>query len=257
MHTHSVDVPDQYAVLYRTALEQAAQAGEAIMANVLVAARQSLTEQAAQLRGLAERKHVELALKLLDSNAQGLSERYPQTLTLLAFKQVAERAGQAAGNEAEVRQTLHFDQLELMDSDQVHERVALARSQQSAMLAADAALTELDTYICATLGMKAVQPARNPLRPEVFFRALQRLLAQTQVPSLVQIDWLQHMSGALGKELSVLYKTLSRQLHSEGVSAAGYAVVHPQEGAGPMVASSSELAQDRHETVLRWTACAG
>lgn len=236
MHTHAVAVPDQYMVLYQSALEQAAQAGKAIMANVLVVARQSLTERATQLRGLAEREHVELALKLLDINAQGLSERYPQALTL-AFKQVAERerAGPAAGNEAEVRQTLHFDQLELMDSDQVHERVALA---------------ELDTYICATLGMKAVQPERNPLRPEVFVRALRSLLAQTQVPSLVQIDWLQHMSGALGKELSVLYKTLSRQLHSEGVSAAGYAVVHPQDGAGPKVASSSELAQDRHKTVL-------
>ena len=249
MHMHAVDVPDQYMVLYRSAVEQAAQAGKAIMANVLVVARQSLTERATQLRGLAERAHIELALKLLDSNAQWLNERYPQALTL-AFKQAFERAGLEAGNEAEIRQTLHFDQLERMDSDQVHERVALARSQQSAMLSAEAALAELDTYICATLGMKAVQPERNPVRPEIFVRALQSLLAQTHVPSLVQTDWLQHMSSALGKELSVLYQTLSRQLHSEGVSAARYAVVRPQEDVEQKVATSNELAQDRHQTVL-------
>jgi hypothetical protein len=253
---------DQYAVLYRAALEQAAQAGESIMAKVLAAARQSLKDHATQMRGFAERDHFELTLKLLDSNARMLCERYPQALTT-AFKQTLPVVGDGVAALA----SLHFEQLELMDSAQVHERVELARAQQSAMLAADAALAELNTYICATLGMKAVQPERNPLRPELYVRALQSLLAQTQVPSRVQMDWLQHMSSALGKELSVFYETLSRQLHSEGVTAAGYAVVRTHDGTGPTVGSRAEqvarasspasaphrlgeLARERDDTVL-------
>lgn len=246
MSTPSVDLPDQYAVLFQTTLERAAQAGESIMAKVLAAARQSLKDRAMQARLQAERDHLELALKMLDNNASALSEQFPQALAT-AFKQTAQEAAEGSGKSAVALQSLRLDQLELMDAAQVQESVELARAQQSIMLAADAALAEFNTYICATLGMTAVQPECNPLRPEVYIRALKSLLAQTQVPSLVQIDWLQHMSGALGKELSLLYKTLSRQLHSEGVSAAGYVVVRTHENAGRLVPGTEH---DRDQTVL-------
>lgn len=262
MCEHAIDILDQYAVLYGATLEQAAQAGESIMATVLAVARQSLKDRATKARGLTERDHLELALKLLDSNSRALCERYPQTLTI-AFRQAPSLGGEGAV----AFSSLHFDQLELMDSAQVQESVELARAQQSAMLAAEAALAELNTYICATLGMKAVQPERNPLRPEVFVRALQSLLAQTQVTSLVRMDWLQHMSPALGKELSVLYSTLSLQLQDKGVKAAGYAVVRTHEGASrpgadsvqpssrasspaPAARQRAQIMRDREETVL-------
>lgn len=227
MSTHSVEVSDQYAAFYQASLKQAAQAGDVIMGKVLAAARVSLKDKVSQARGFMDRDRFELSLKLLDSHTRALCEGYSRALTL-AFKQVSPAKAQAS----EVLHGLHFDQLELMDSAQVHESVELARSQQSVMLAADASLSELNTYICATLGMQAVHPERNPIRPEIFVRALQNLLEQTQVPTLVRLDWLQHMSSALGGELSILFKTLSRQLHSEGVSPAGYAVIRAHDGAG-------------------------
>lgn len=234
MSKHFIDVPDHYAALYRAALKQAALAGESIMGKVLVVARAELKECFAQARGFMDRDRFELSLKLLDSHTRSLCEGYPQALTN-AFKQTL-----PDGVDGTVAlQSLRFDQLELMDSAQVQESVEFARSQQSVSLASEAELSELNTYICAALGMSAVHPESNPIRPEVFVRALQNLLAQTQVPSLVRLDWLQHMSRALGGELSALYKTLSRQLHGEGVLPAGYVVVRNHEGSGRSVEASA------------------
>lgn len=237
MSTHAAGRADQYAVFYQATLEEAVQAGEPIMGKVLAAARLSLKDRAKQARGLVERDQAELALKLLDGNTRILCQRYPLALET-AFKQTAPEGGVGAAASA----SLHFDQLELMDSAQVHESVVLARAQQSAMLVADAALAELNTYICATLGLKAVQPERNPLRPEVFIQALQSVLEQAQVPSSVRMDWLQHMSAALGKELSMLYETLSRRLQQRGVAAAGYAVVRTHGGNTRAAAGASAAA---------------
>ena len=239
MRTPPAEIVDQHAALYRATLEQAAQAGKPIMAKMLAGARQSLYDRSTQVRSLAERDHVELGRSLLSSNAEVLCERFPHALAT-AFRQASLAKDESGVEGALPAASLHFDQLELMDSVQVHETVELARSQQSAMLAADAALNELNTYMCGILGMKAVQPTRNPLRPEIYVLALKGLLEQTQVPAPVQTDWLQHMSGVLGKELSLLYATLSRQLKSKGVTAAGYAVVRTHESTGRPLASEAE-----------------
>lgn len=256
MNTQSAGREHQYTALYQATLEQAAQAGESMMGKVLAAARLSLRERAKQVRGLVERGQAELSLKLLDSHAVQLNGLYPAALTA-AFKQTLPEGVAVTVALA----SLHFDQLELMDSDQVHESVVLARAQQSAMLAAEASLAELNTYICATLGLKAVQPERNPLRPEVFIRALRSVLAQAPVPSPIQMDWLHYMSAALGKELSELYQTLSQRLQSKGVAATGYAVVRTHGGggglsaaAGPRSGSATSLPGDslsvQNETIL-------
>ena len=228
MRASIADDPAPYAALYSATLDHAARAGESILRKTLAVVRQSLKDRASQVRGLVERDNVELSIRLLDSHAKTLCERFPDALRV-AFSQAMPPTGGPAGTSLN---SLHFDQLELMDSDQVNQSVVLARSQQAAMLAADAALAELNTYVCATLGMKSVHPERNPLRPEVFVQALHRLLEETQVPTVVRLDWLQHMSTALGSELGSLYTTLSRQLQDQGVMAAGYVVVRTHDSGG-------------------------
>ncbi len=260
MNNQFVDVADHYPAFYQALLAQAAQAGESIMGAMISTARKSIQGRVPQMRGFGERDHLELTLMLLDSHATALCENYPQALRK-AFKQASQQVESAPVVLA--IHELHFDQLELMDSDQVHVSVALARSQQSVMLAAEASLSELNTYICATLGLKSVQTERNPLRPEIYVRALQEVLVQTKVPSLVQMDWLQHMSAALGQELSLLYTVLSQELHREGVTPAGYTVIRSFDGAGPSSAIGADVGsaetffqprgqggRERQETVL-------
>lgn len=243
MNVDAGNVADPHTALYQATLDQVVQSAEAIMGKVLATARQSLKDQSTQARGFGEREHFEQSRKLLENYANTLSERYPQALRT-AFVQVTP-VGVTAGP---LLKDLRFDQLELMDSAQVQERVALARAQQSVQLAADAALPEFNTYICAVMGMTAVQPERNPLRPEIFVQALQGLLAQLYMPELVRLECLQAMSEGLGKELSQLYRTLSAQLQAQGVTAAGYGVVRRQERAGAL--RRDESAHASQDTTL-------
>lgn len=215
----------QDAMLYQGTLEQAVQAGPSIMANVLSKARQSLMGSAKQMQSFAERDRVAQSLSLLDNHQRELCAGYA-----LALDDVFTKATPQAPLGPRSVASPQFDQLELMDSDQVQESVVMARAQQSVMLAAEMALAELNTYICAVLGLKAVQPERNPLRPEVFLQALQTVLLQVQVSPAIRMDWLHHMGAALGQELCGLYGTLSRWLADKGVAAAGYVVRRTNEG---------------------------
>jgi hypothetical protein len=238
----------RYAALYQATLAQAAQAGEAIMGNALATARQALKERLGLVRGLVERDQLELTIKLLDSHAWSLCEQYPKVLSESFQKaSLAAKGGQEDGRPLDrmaLLSSMNFDQLELMDSDQVHERVALARLQQEVMLAAEVALAELNTYICTALGMSTVKAESNPLRSEVFVQALQSLLTRTQVPAAIQLEWLQHMGKGLGKELALLYRTLSIQLQAQDVKAAGYAPTASYAAVGRSPVNRSEpLAQ--------------
>lgn len=225
----------QDALLYQTTVDQVLQEAEALMGKVLAGGRQSLKNQATQAHSFSERDHYEWARSLLENHTAALSQGYP--LALAAALTQAAPAGAAA---PAALKDLRFDQLELMDTAQVHERVALARAQQSVLLATDAALTEFNTYICAALGMSVVQPERNPLRPEIFLQALQNLLAPLAAPGLVRLECLQHMSEALGQALSQLYSMLSAQLQQQGVTAAGYVVVRNHGGTGALRREATE-----------------
>lgn len=135
--------------------------------------------------------------------------------------------------------SVNFHQLGVMDSSQVHERVALARVQQAVMLTTETALSVLNTYICATQDLPAVQPERNPLRVEAYVQALHKLIGETKAPAALQLDWLQHMSEALGPELNHLYGVLFTQLAAQGVKAVGYAAVPSYAATGQPSGRSS------------------
>jgi hypothetical protein len=229
MPTHSGHAVGQHTALYRAVLAQSAASGEVTLLKVLGAARQSLQDRAALTRSLSERDHFELTLQLLLSHGAGLCAQYPRALRIAFDQSVPGRNIVAGDSRLAILASVNFDQLELMDSDEVEESVTLARSLQSAMLAADAALAELNTFVSAALGLKTVQPDRNPLRPEIFVEALQGVLAQTNVSSMVRMEWLEHMSAPLGRELSLLYRALSQQLKNDGVVAAGYTVTRTHD----------------------------
>jgi hypothetical protein len=120
--------------------------------------------------------------------------------------------------------TVHFDQLELVDEAQVSEIVERARAQQLVITASEAPLADLNALICAAQGLTAVNPDRNPLRPELYVQALQTVVSQMQVSPAVRRDWMWHMADALGRELRALYLDLIAQFQAGGVQPAGYAI---------------------------------
>lgn len=223
----------QYAALYQATIEDAAAGGEAIMGKLVGATRKSLHERMLNARDFRERELHENALKLLNTREPELCEQYPREL-LSTFNAPLAPAKATVLNMADV----HFDQLELMDEAQVQESVTMARNQQMALLAAEASLAELNTLICSTLGLATVRPERNPLRPEAYLQALKRVVERAPIPSGLRVDWLNTMGVALGAELRDLYIRLAGRMRSQGVVAAGYAVV-PTPGGGTASGSAS------------------
>lgn len=225
-----------YLALYRATIDEAAAGGGALMGRLVAAAGRALYTRELTARSLHERDALILASKLLQSKEAELRALYPAALAL-AFANP-----ESVNKTAPLKMTeMHFDQLELMDEVQVQTSVAMARAQQATLLAADANLAELNTLICSTLGLKAVRPESNPLRPEAYVNALKSVLEQVAVPSATRLDWLATLSAALGAELHVLYRTLADQLQGQGVVAVGYARVQTSTQVGVGVPGSVSL----------------
>jgi len=213
------------AALYQRLLAQASNSGDTLLSQVLTATRLSMREDAQRVRGMLERDHLELGIKLLDTHAQRMCARFPDILS-----EVFSRHGSfEAKSGAMAGPTLRFEQLELMDEGQVQERVEMARVLQHVMLKAEAARAELNTYVCALMGLHHVSPERNPLRPEAYVGALQQLMTELRLPTLVRSTWLHHMSKGLGDALSAAYLEWSGQLQGQRVQSVGYTVLRTPE----------------------------
>ena len=221
----SFDVTGHPGELYRATLTEAAGGGSYLMGQLVNAVRRSLSERENSARDFRERDGLLESRRLLDKFAGDLCTNYPVEL-LAAFTDTGASDAVTPIAASEVR----FDQLELMDESQVNESVEIARSQQVALLGSDLALADLNTLICAAQGLKTVRPERNPLRPEMYVKALQTLVTRTKVPAAIRLDWLRRMCAALGAELGTLYGALSQQLRGQGVVAAGYAILQTPGG---------------------------
>ncbi len=227
--------------LYKSVVTEAAAGGAALMGALIRAAAIGLRTREKAARDLRERDALLGVMNLLQSCDKGLRAAYPKAL-LAAFlnPEVAKSQPPAPGAD------VNFDDLELMDEVQVHSSVVTARARESAMLAAEVSLAELNTLICGALGLKSVRPERNPLRPEIYVSALKEVVEQQNVPAPIQLEWLGSMSVALGQELREMYAALSAKLRGQGVIAAGY-LVRPVATTGARHAPSEvpEVQQDR------------
>jgi hypothetical protein len=212
--------------LYKATVTEAASGGAVLMGALINAATLGLRVREKSARDLRERDALSSAIKLLQSHEMSMRAAYPKVL-LAAFLNPEIFKASAPVQVAEV----NFDELELMDEVQVHSSVVMARAQQSAMLAAEASLAELNTLICGSLGLKSVRPERNPLRPEIYVSALKEVIEQQSIATSVQLEWMGAMSIVLGQELRAMYSALSAKLKAQGVVAAGYAV-RPNMGSG-------------------------
>ena len=210
--------------LYLAIVGDAAAGGANLMGALVKAARTALYTREKAARDLGQRDLISASLKLLGQREAAMCAAYSNAL-LAAFKEPEAVSRALPRQVAEV----NFDELELMDEVQVHSSVVMARAQQSALLAAEASLAELNTLISGVLGLESVRPERNPLRPEVYVSTLKEVIAEQNIPTPTQLDWIGLMSIALGQELREMYAALSTKLRAQGVVAAGY-VVRPTRG---------------------------
>ena len=124
--------------------------------------------------------------------------------------------GAAIGSVSTARRSLahiRFDELELMNDDQVQATVEVARVQQAVQIASEQSLADLSSRLSRAQGFGVVRLDQNPLRPEVVIQALSRALEDVCKSPATRGLWLQHGTRALAAELDVLYRYLLSLIH--------------------------------------------
>ena len=211
---------------YRDCLAQAVARSTGVLEKLLAAARDSLYQRSRQLEPYQGRGTYTAALQTLSDNTGFMVQRFS-----IEFEE-ALRHGD--GLVAKVRREPL--ELSLLDDAQLQGHVELTRSHQAAHHALEAPLAELDGLVSRAQGLSRIQPQRNPLRPEVYLRALQAMVDRTQVSPQVRALWMQHLTTALGAYLKTEYEHLSALLRKAGVVPAGYeavAIARPGQKAAP------------------------
>lgn len=156
--------------VFRACVVNAVRGGEGLMGQLAQATKGALTGEESSTRDIQRRSLVADALRLLAQHEPSLVKAYPMAL-LEIFAEGPSKSGARTAEDT----GMDFGELSLMDETEMHDQVELARAHQVAAHATDAVLTELNTLVSSAQGLRSVQPERNPLRPENYIRALQRV----------------------------------------------------------------------------------
>jgi Protein of unknown function (DUF1631) len=120
-----------------------------------------------------------------------------------------------------VRPLVRFEDIELLDAHELDENIEIARVRQEIDYAVSETLPRLHALMSAVMGWVSVQPNINPVRPELFAKALRDTLvahlASTQTRSAV----IASAAGRLGLALRGIYRELSGWMQSHGIEPAG------------------------------------
>jgi len=152
------------------------------------------------------------AILQLQEQAPQVKEAFVRELTRLVYE--------GGGKDQVQPEALRFEDLQLFEDAQLDQSIELARAQQEVALAVDDTLPAADALLSTMLGWRTIQPGLNPLRPDVFVRALQHALAQHVPESQVREVLITPAAGLLGVNLRKLYRELSDWLRSTGVEPA-------------------------------------
>ncbi|MFZ3082544.1 DUF1631 family protein [Rhodoferax ferrireducens] len=115
---------------------------------------------------------------------------------------------------------LRFDDLQQFDSRQIDASIEFALAQQEVIRCVDDLLPALNALVSSLLGWITVQPQLNPLKPEVFVRALQASLAEHAPDEQARAALITPAAGLLGVSLHQLYREVCIWLRSQGIEPA-------------------------------------
>lgn len=121
--------------------------------------------------------------------------------------------------------------LSLVDDAQVAQRIEFARLSQQLRLQVDPVMADLDALVSAAQGFDRVRPENNPLRPEVFAKALLALIEDAPANATIRAHWLRTLAVPMGRELRGLYEKILGVLREGQLQPVSYRVSAAPAGA--------------------------
>jgi hypothetical protein len=152
------------------------------------------------------------AILHLSSSARGVVATYREELTKLVYE--------GGGKETLQTEALRFEDLRLFEDSELDQSIEVARAQQEVLIAVDDVLPTLDALVSTLLGWRTIQPGLNPIRPDVYVRALQATLAKHVPDAAMREVLIAPAAGLLGANLRRLYRELADWLRSCGIEPA-------------------------------------
>ena len=172
----------------------------------------SSAPQARQASPALQQPGVRESVMALAAQARAAGEFFQAELTRLAYE--------GGGKEQAPAQALRFDDLQLFGDAELDQSIEVARAQQAVMIAVEDVLPDFDALVSTLMGWRSTQPGLNPLRPDVFVRALQATLAASLPEAQARERLIVPVAGQLGVRLRGVYRELVEWLTSCGVGPA-------------------------------------
>ena len=221
-------------------LETVLQHAPPMMGDIINALQISLKQPGnRRIEGL-QHPGIKLAVELLSRNVSQAQLAFGAHLRRVMFER--------GGKEAYDHQSLRFENIQLFEDAELNQSIEIARAQQEVELAVSDTLGPLDALMSTLMGWRTVQPGLNPLRPEIFVRALQAALTDLVTSTESREALITPTSGLLGIRLSKIYKELVDWLVSSGVEPA--VPVGGRTAVGTALATNSSVVDSVAKTLL-------
>jgi hypothetical protein len=206
------DDPTAFQPSLNDCLEAILQQAEMLMTDVLNGLVAAAVPSAARRIAGFQQTGTRLAIEGLSANAKAVCATFRAELTRIVYE--------GGGKEQVHTEVLRFEDLRLFEDSELDQSIEVARAQQEVSHAVDDVLPTLDSLMSTLLGWRTSQPGLNPLRPDVFVRALQSCLALHVPDAPVREVLIAPAAGLLGANLRKLYRELGDRLLSCGVEPA-------------------------------------
>ena len=189
----------------------------------------AIHERSMAVHDPAERHQLQNAIVALKKNRLLIEQSFPAELKRSMAHELVAGSVRKAVSSAGSLSSVSFDELELMEDDQVQEAVESARLQQFIRLGCEAGLAGFTARLSTAQGFLVVKADSNPLRPEIMAQALLRMLQALPVTSQSRTAWLVDGAQLMGEELQLLYVQLNEFLAAQGMAPAAYGVIATPE----------------------------
>lgn len=195
---------------------------------------------------------VRLAIQLLTGDPDAVARRFRADLTHEVYHSGGQDDNGAGAGGGDM---LRFDTLNLLADTDLDQSIEIARALQEVSLAVDDVLPAFDARLSTMLGWRTIQPGLNPLRPDVFVRALQACMAAHVTDARAREALIAPAAGLLGVNLRTMYREITEWLLKTGVDAAvpvGGAVLAGRSGTSSASEAMSRtmLTLDRLRSLL-------